>query len=231
MDKVFEVLLGAADGAFIVDEDLQIHIWNKAAEDILGFDNNEVVGQLCYQVLEGHDEERRLICKACCQVANLTLKGEPVSNYDIHARTKFGERRWLNMSILNFKLGENGGKKMIVHLFRDISQKKGVELFFRRILEIAQSYQSIPFERKVPDHQVVNLSIREREVLTLLARGLSTKEIAEALSISMNTVRNHIQNIFIKLGVHSRPEAIAYAYQNGMIDGNEPLTFNNGPKK
>jgi PAS domain S-box-containing protein len=224
VNEVYEALLGAADGAFVVDEVLQIHIWNEAAEGILGFGNSDVVGQMCYQILQGYDEQRRLICKECCQVAQLTLKGESVPNYEIHARTNFGERRWLNMSILTFKMGENGDKKMIVHLFRDISQKKDGELFFRRILEMAQRYQSIPLEPgdwKDPDHQVDNLTIREREVLTLLARGLSTKEIAEALSISMNTVRNHIQNIFTKLGVHSRPEAIAYAYQKGLIDRNE----------
>jgi DNA-binding NarL/FixJ family response regulator len=113
---------------------------------------------------------------------------------------------------------------MIVHLFRDVTQKKDGEMFFRRIVEIAQRYRIIPFEpgdSKDQDHCIDKLTLREREVLTLLARGLSTQEIAEALFISMSTVRNHVQNIFDKLGVHSRPEAIAYAYQNGLIDGNE----------
>jgi PAS domain S-box-containing protein len=224
VNEVLEALKGAADGAFVVDEELRIHIWNKAAEKILGFGNRDVVGQLCYQILQGYDEERRLICKACCQVAQLTLKGEPVSNYDIHASTNFGERRWLNMSIVTFKMGGNGDKKMIIHLFRDISQKKDDEMFFRRILEIARRSHKIPLElddRRDPHHLIEKLTGREREVLILLSRGFNTQEIAETLSISPNTVRNHVQNILAKLGVHSRQEAIVYAYQNGLIEGNE----------
>lgn len=223
MNEMYEALVSAADGAFVIDEELRIQFWNRAAEEILGFGNSDVLGQQCYQLLQGYDEQRRLICKACCRVAQLTLIGEPVSNYDIHTRTNFRERRWLNMSIITFNMGENGDKKMIVHLFRDISKEIDSEMFFRRILEIAQRYHAVPLEpgdRKDTGHHIDKLTLREREVLTLLARGLSTKEIAEALSISMSTVRNHIQNIFDKLGVHSRPEAIVHAFQNGLIEGN-----------
>jgi PAS domain S-box-containing protein len=224
MKEMYEALNGAADGAFVVDEELRIQFWNSAAEEITGFDKGVTLGQKCYQILQGRDEKSRLICKAYCHVAEKALKSEPVSNYDIRTRTNKGDRRWLNMSVITSKLGGNGEKKMIVHLFRDVTQKKDGEMFFRRIVEIAQRYRIIPFEpgdSKDQDHCIDKLTLREREVLTLLARGLSTQEIAEALFISMSTVRNHVQNIFDKLGVHSRPEAIAYAYQNGLIDGNE----------
>ena len=224
MNKMYEALIGAADGAFVVDEELRIQFWNRAAEETTGFGASDVLGQKCYQILQGYDEERRLICKACCHVAELALKSEPVSNYDIRTRTNKGDRRWLNMSIITSKIVGNGYKKMIVHLFRDVSQKKDAELFFRQILEIAHRHHLIPNEpdnRKESHHHIRKLTGREREVLTLLARGLSTQEIAEVLFISMSTVRNHIQNIFYKLGVHSRPEAIAYAYQIGLIGGNE----------
>ena len=107
------------------------------------------------------------------------------------------------MSVITSKIGGNGYKKMIVHLFRDVTQKKDGEMFVHRILEIAQRYHIIPFERKDADHHIAKLTLREREVLTLLARGFSTREIAETLSISMSTVRNHIQNIFEKYNVDS----------------------------
>ena len=59
------------------------------------------------------------------------------------------------------------------------------------------------------------LSAREREVLVLLAEGLSNIEIAERLAISEKTVRNHASNIFDKLGVWSRAQAIVFARDRG----------------
>ncbi len=57
------------------------------------------------------------------------------------------------------------------------------------------------------------LSDRETEVLRLLAGGVNTPGIAKKLFISDKTVRTHIQNILRKLGMHSRLEAVVYAYK------------------
>ena len=62
------------------------------------------------------------------------------------------------------------------------------------------------------------VSERELEVLKLMAHGLSNQEIAERLFISANTVRNHIANIYSKLGVKSWREAVAWAWGNGLMD-------------
>jgi DNA-binding NarL/FixJ family response regulator len=58
-------------------------------------------------------------------------------------------------------------------------------------------------------HASSELSPREREVLSLLAADVSLYEIAERLSISHTTVRNHVQHILSKLAVHSTLEAVA----------------------
>jgi DNA-binding CsgD family transcriptional regulator len=60
------------------------------------------------------------------------------------------------------------------------------------------------------------LSAREVEVLRLLARGLSNREIADQLAISEHTVSRHLQNIFGKLGVGTRAAAGAYAFEHGL---------------
>ena len=60
-----------------------------------------------------------------------------------------------------------------------------------------------------------SLSPREREVLTLLTEGLGNAEIAERLSISEKTVRNHVSNLFDKLGVWTRAQAIVFAHDRG----------------
>ena len=62
-----------------------------------------------------------------------------------------------------------------------------------------------------------DLSGREREVLALLAEGLSNAEIAERLVISVPTVKSHVRNIFAKLGVASRAEAASLAVKHNLI--------------
>ncbi len=62
-----------------------------------------------------------------------------------------------------------------------------------------------------------SLSRRELEVLTLVARGLNNRSIAEALFISENTVKNHVRNIHEKLQVHSRMEAVVRAVRDGVL--------------
>jgi HD-GYP domain-containing protein (c-di-GMP phosphodiesterase class II) len=61
------------------------------------------------------------------------------------------------------------------------------------------------------------LSPREIEVLKLVARGSSAKQVARALAISPKTARNHIQNIYAKAGVTTRAAAALYALENGII--------------
>ncbi|HEX2024937.1 MAG TPA: response regulator transcription factor [Actinomycetota bacterium] len=61
------------------------------------------------------------------------------------------------------------------------------------------------------------LTAREREVLALLAQGGDNDSIAQTLVISPQTARTHIQNVLVKLGVHSRLEAAALAIQNGLV--------------
>jgi len=65
---------------------------------------------------------------------------------------------------------------------------------------------------------IEQLTPREREVLRLLAEGLSSKEIAERLYVGSGTVRTHVVNIFTKLGVHSRLQALVFAVRHGLID-------------
>ena len=62
------------------------------------------------------------------------------------------------------------------------------------------------------------LTGRELEVLQLVAKGHTSREIGELLYISENTVKNHIRNILDKLGLHSRNEAVLYAVRENLIE-------------
>ncbi len=63
-----------------------------------------------------------------------------------------------------------------------------------------------------------DLTLREREVLRLIAEGLSTVDMAARLVVSTNTVRNHVQSVLTKLGAHSKLEAVVIATRSGLLE-------------
>ncbi|MFE2430071.1 response regulator [Streptomyces sp. NPDC059373] len=73
----------------------------------------------------------------------------------------------------------------------------------------------VPEVPELPD----GLTVREAEVLALVAQGLSNSEIASRLYVSVTTVKTHINNLFAKTGARDRAQAVKYAYQHGITDG------------
>jgi len=65
--------------------------------------------------------------------------------------------------------------------------------------------------------RLADLTEREREVLLMIARGLSNQELAERLFIAENTVKTHVKRIFTKLGARDRAQAIVMAYEGGLM--------------
>jgi PAS domain S-box-containing protein len=219
MDSLFQVLDSAADGAYAIDEDQHIVYWNKAAEEILGYTSEEVVGRACFEILGGLDDHGHAICRHHCHVSTTALTGSPVTSYDTCARTRSGQARWINISILTLPTSENSNS-LVIHLFRDATEKKQSEQFTRQVLNAAKSLRGAAGLRPTAPElagTAAELTDREREVLTLLAQGLSTRDIAEYLSISPSTARNHVQNVLHKLNVHSRLEAVSYAFEHGLV--------------
>ena len=78
----------------------------------------------------------------------------------------------------------------------------------------------VPIPRR-PD-ELSPLTGREHEVLVWMARGLDNGAIGERLRIAENTVRNHLAAVYSKLGVSTAREAVAWAWENGLVRGTEP---------
>lgn len=74
-----------------------------------------------------------------------------------------------------------------------------------------------------PDEErIATLTVREREVISLLAEGLRNKQVAERLFISETTVRHHLTSVFTKLELNGRFELVIYSYRHGLCKIPEP---------
>lgn len=85
-----------------------------------------------------------------------------------------------------------------------------------KILQMVQAPDAAKPERKVVE-DLFNLTERENEILVLLSQGLDYKEIGSKLTISPNTVKKHTINIYQKLHVNSKAQALRIAYTKGLI--------------
>lgn len=83
----------------------------------------------------------------------------------------------------------------------------------RLITEFARSRPSTPTRSAELDE----LTEREREVLQLIARGMSNQEISRQLFVVEQTVKTHVNRIFTKLGLRDRAQAVVFAYESGLV--------------
>jgi PAS domain S-box-containing protein len=206
-----DTLLGrTADGVCAVNGGGKIALWSRSAEKILGYSAREVVGRACCEVFVGRDTSGNRLCYQGCHVLTLVKQGEPVQHFAMATRTKAGKPIWLDISILVVP-GARPDASTTVHLFRDVTASREIEALVRE--RLVQTQPPAPPEGTPPPE----LTRREIEVLRLLAGGASTRTMAERLHVSPATVRNHVQNILGKLGVHSRLEAAACATRHRLL--------------
>lgn len=208
LERLAPMLERAGDGAFVIGADGRIVLWNRAAERILGYPAREVLGRACCAVFVGMDDHGNRLCYQGCHVMNLLKLDEPVQSFDMRTRAKSGKPVWLNISVLSSPAG--APEAHTIHLFRDVTASK-------ELLTLVHERLAGPPPGNAPGGPGASLSRRELEVLRLMADGLSTAATAERLHVSRATVRNHVQNILMKLGVHSRLEAVAFATKHRLF--------------
>jgi len=202
--------LRSDEGLFVADEHQRIIAWSPSAEKALGYTAEEVLGKPCYEVVAGKDVRNHPVCRPRCTAVVNALRNRVTAPYDLASLdSKSGERVWVNNSIVIAR--DDAGRPLIVHLFRPVKDR-AEPLPSARVPSRGQRRHAV-----AEPGALKPLSRREIEALRMLAAGLSTTEIATAMTISPLTARNHISTIMRKLGARNRVECLIIAAERQLI--------------
>src|SRR5574337_883937 len=217
-EAAFKLFAETADGVFVSAPSGEILFCNQAAETILEASAQQVVGQECREFFNGRDSNGNQLCQWPCPLKMSLSRGDLIQHFEMATRTRTGKPLWIDVSCVALPCNDNQ-PPTVVHLFRDVTAAHQLEVLVRQ--QLAQTQLAMSEKTVSPVSSIGELTRRELQVVTLMRTGATTAAIAEQLFISKTTVRNHIQNIFSKLKVHSRLEAVAYVNE---IARREPTT-------
>jgi PAS domain S-box-containing protein len=207
---------GTADAAFAVNATGRISAWNQAAAELFGRSEAKAMNMGCHELFQCSDESTT-ICSERCVIERAAQDNRPLSNFDLRVLTKTG-KLWCNVStlIVNDQASE---ARHAIYIVRPIELLKRLEQTLSEFVrtEEPKGKNGGPTISLAPKPIDPGLTGREVEVLKSLAKGDSTKAIANQLNISSATVKNHIKHILRKFDAHTRLEAIRHAERNGVI--------------
>ena len=186
------------DPAFAVDRHGSIVLWNDAAEQTFGYPNTNALGKKCWELMCGNDVNGNRYCFEHCPLIEMAFLHEPVHAFHTSFENASHQQNPFSVSCLT--VFNDPGDEMLLHICHPEKAPPG-ETGGQALLNTQ------------PD----KLSQREIEILALLAEKVKTHEIADKLSISIRTVRTHVQHLMYKLRVHKRCDAILAAKRLNLI--------------
>ncbi len=197
---------------------------NEAFSAATGWKEHELLGRSVEELQLWHDDEHRKRAEQMLQ------KQGSLRNLEFRLRMKDGT---LSDHLLSAEAVTIHDKRRILQVMQDISERKRTENELMTAIGAVMQDTSW-FSQKIieqlanlghPDRAggsapgLVELSPREREVLSQVAHGLGDAAIAEALGVSRNTVRNHVSSIYRKTGVRQRGALVVWARERGLAGG------------
>lgn len=216
--ELFALLEQTADAAYTVSEDGEICSWNGAAERLFGYPAAAVLGRNIDDVFEARDSLGTDALAGGLEAATRHWDSASggIPSFDLEVRVQSGERIWVNVSTIFFE-NRRTGRRRFVRLARDVTPYRRKEELFNRTLDAARRLVSLADD--AVDHAPVEpLSDQERRILELFAEGSNATAITRTLSISPQTLRNHLHRINRKLRTHNRLEAVTHAQRRGLLE-------------
>jgi DNA-binding CsgD family transcriptional regulator len=209
--QVLERIARSGEAVFARDAGERIIFWSKKCEELLGLPARSVLGKHCHEVTCGRDLFGNIYCRHNCPIAfQARNRSDPVRRFSLRLETKNGPR-WFDVGTFAIP-SYHPALSTLVHTLRE---RNGSPPSGSLQKDDAPDDPLRPIAAAGDESAV--LTRREKEVLALLARGMSTSAISAELFISPVTVRNHIGAVLNKLNVHSRLGAVALAFRNRIV--------------
>jgi DNA-binding CsgD family transcriptional regulator len=175
---------------------------------------DEVIGKPCYMAFR----RRETPCTVCMLKIVSETKQPCIMERWLDLPNR--ERRYAEVRAYPV-FDEKGFVKHVFEILRPLGQQKKEEERNRRYIETLEEAlrrlnapEVAARDRIIADGQGVHLTLREQEVIRLIAQGFSNRDIAGILNISPDTVKTHVRNIFSKLNVKDRTRAAVWAASN-----------------
>ncbi len=206
LDKIFDK---STDAIFGVDANGRIQFTNRTFERLLGYSPNQLRGTSCADVLCGTDLQGKSFCCTRCPISKTSTVQSSITDFDLIVKHADGHDVLVNIGI-SYIQPQPDDDTHHIKVFFSLRQVHPQRMLQR--MSIPPAKQSL----KMGDDRRNGLTTREEEILGLAANAMKTNQIANRLSISTQTVRSHFRNIYYKLNVNSRTEAVIVAIQRGL---------------
>jgi DNA-binding CsgD family transcriptional regulator len=203
------VFAQSTDAVFGIDAAGRIRFVNSKFEKLLGVSRERLCGTRCAEVLCGTDMHGQPFCCPHCPIPKTAADQASISDFDLVVNCANGGHVLVNIgaSYISPQQREEAGQVDVYFSLRQVNP--------RRLLQrMAMSPLDVPVV--AGKRGCDQLTDREKEILGLAVNGMKTGQIANRLFIGTQTVRTHFKNIYPKLGVNSRIEAVIIAMKDGL---------------
>jgi len=210
IDRDFRIVW-ANDRRAIIDHQLRVLAGKTERARAPKYTLQEMVGHHCYEKFR----RRATPCPGCPSVTAFKTGKPCVVERQIDLPT--GLKRWGETRAYPV-FGKKGEVEYVVKLSVEITKRKmDEEREGRRAKALARVLKEVTGKTASPEEGKQPLTGREKEVLCLVARGLTNPEVSRVLSISPHTVKRHVVNIFAKLEVRDRSQAALWAARHHLV--------------